>query len=129
VLSFHNTGAGTEASYTYLNYVTHASNETTDNTWIEYPDETTPLLQHFMFPNNIARHLTYDAKTHNFKTDDVNNIYGRADFTDGVSGKNVNVNNRHKVLILNIKAKASTSIIVLLFGLLNMVIRLMPMFL
>jgi hypothetical protein len=73
-----------------MNYVTHASNETENNTWIEYPDETTPLLQHFMFANNITRDFTYDAKTHNYKTDDVNNIYGRADFTDGVSGKNVN---------------------------------------
>jgi hypothetical protein len=90
---FHNTGAATEkdpATLT-LNYVTRASNETSDNTWIEYPAETTPLLEHFMFAENITRHFTYDAKTHNLKTDDVNNIYGRADFTDGVSGKNVNV--------------------------------------
>jgi hypothetical protein len=90
-VKFDPVGGGTSLT---MHYATHASNETTDNTWIEYPDETTPLLQHFMFPNNIARHLTYDAKTHNFKTDDVNNVYGRADFTDGVSGKNVNTNNQ-----------------------------------
>jgi len=90
-VKFDPVGGGTSLT---MSYVTHASNETTDNTWIEYPDETTPLLQHFMFANNIARHLTYDAKTHNFKTDDVNNVYGRADFTDGVSGKNVNIANQ-----------------------------------
>ena len=59
-----------------------------DATWIVYGDQTLPMLQAFMQNNDIQREFEYDGTTHNLVTDDVDHIYGRADFSDG-AGKNV----------------------------------------
>lgn len=59
-----------------------------DAKWIVYGDQTLPLLQAFMQNNDIQREFVYDGTTHNLVTDDVNHVYGRADFSDG-AGKNV----------------------------------------
>jgi hypothetical protein len=67
-----------------------ASNQS--DTWLVYEDQTTPLLKYFMNDNIIDRVFAYDGSTHNLKTDDVANVYGRADFNDGKAGKNVKVN-------------------------------------
>lgn len=59
-----------------------------DAKWIVYGDQTLPLLQAFMQNNDIQREFEYDGTTHNLVTDDVNHVYGRADFYEG-AGKNV----------------------------------------
>lgn len=59
-----------------------------DAKWIVYGDQTLPLLQAFMQNNDIQREFVYDGTTHNLVTDDVNHVYGRADFYEG-AGKNV----------------------------------------
>jgi len=61
------------------------------DTWLAYEDQTTPLLKYFMNDIDISRKFVYDGTTHNLKTDDVDNVYGRADFSDGKAGKNVKV--------------------------------------
>ena len=62
--------------------------DASDAKWIVYGDQTLPLLQAFMQNNDIQREFEYDGTTHNLVTDDVNHVYGRADFYEG-AGKNV----------------------------------------
>ena len=56
--------------------------------WLVYEDQTLPLLKDFMNNNDINRVFVYDGTTHNLRTDDVDHLYGRADFENG-AGKNV----------------------------------------
>lgn len=63
-----------------------------NETWVVYENQTTPLLTYYLNSANLNREFTYDGTTHNLKTDDVDNLYGRADF-DGDAGKAVQLSN------------------------------------
>lgn len=69
-------------------YMIANQSDDSDAKWIVYGDQTLPLLQAFMQNNDIQREFVYDGTTHNLVTDDVNHVYGRADFYEG-AGKNV----------------------------------------
>lgn len=56
--------------------------------WTVYGDQTLPLLQAFMQDTDIEREFDYDGTKHNLVTDDVDNVYGRADFDEG-AGRDV----------------------------------------
>ena len=65
---------------------------TANETWTIYEDQTRPLLTAFLNTASLSRTFNYDGTTHNLKTDDVANLYGRADF-DGDAGKDVQLSN------------------------------------
>lgn len=65
---------------------------TANETWTIYEDQTRPLLTAFLNKASLSRSFSYDGTTHNLKTDDVANLYGRADF-DGDAGKDVQLSN------------------------------------
>lgn len=65
---------------------------TANETWTIYEDQTRPLLTAFLNKASLSRTFNYDGTTHNLKTDDVANLYGRADF-DGDAGKDVQLSN------------------------------------
>ena len=82
--------SGSSSNTVILNAVlaARAANET----WTIYEDQTRPLLTAFLNKASLSRTFNYDGTTHNLKTDDVANLYGRADF-DGDAGKDVQLSN------------------------------------
>lgn len=79
-----------KATTVVLNAVLQA--RTANETWTIYEDQTRPLLTAFLNKALLSRTFNYDGTTHNLKTDDVANLYGRADF-DGDAGKDVQLSN------------------------------------
>lgn len=79
-----------KATTVVLNAVLQA--RTANETWTIYEDQTRPLLTAFLNNASLSRTFNYDGTTHNLKTDDVANLYGRADF-DGNAGKDVQLSN------------------------------------
>ncbi len=82
--------SSTTAATVVLNAVLAA--RTANETWTIYEDQTRPLLTAFLNTASLSRTFNYDGTTHNLKTDDVANLYGRADF-DGDAGKDVQLSN------------------------------------
>lgn len=82
--------SGSTAATVILNAVLAA--RTANETWTIYEDQTRPLLTAFLNKASLSRSFSYDGTTHNLKTDDVANLYGRADF-DGDAGKDVQLSN------------------------------------
>ena len=80
----------TNSNTVVLNAVLAA--RTANETWTIYEDQTRPLLTAFLNKASLSRTFNYDGTTHNLKTDDVANLYGRADF-DGSAGKDVQLSN------------------------------------
>lgn len=80
----------TSSNTVVLNAVLAA--RTANETWTIYEDQTRPLLTAFLNKASLSRTFNYDGTTHNLKTDDVANLYGRADF-DGDAGKDVQLSN------------------------------------
>ena len=80
----------TSSNTVVLNAVLAA--RTANETWTIYEDQTRPLLTAFLNKASLSRTFSYDGTTHNLKTDDVANLYGRADF-DGSAGKDVQLSN------------------------------------
>ncbi len=80
----------TKAATVVLNAVLAA--RSANETWTIYEDQTRPLLTAFLNTASLSRTFTYDGTTHNLKTDDVADLYGRADF-DGNAGKDVQLSN------------------------------------
>lgn len=56
--------------------------------WLIYENSSLPLLQAYLANTGLDRVFEYDGTTHNLVTQDVDHLYGRADFNDG-AGKNV----------------------------------------
>lgn len=56
--------------------------------WLIYENSSLPLLQAYLNNTGLDRVFEYDSTTHNLVTQDVDHLYGRADFNDG-AGKNV----------------------------------------
>ena len=83
-------GSSSTAATVILNAVLAA--RTANETWTIYEDQTRPLLTAFLNTALLSRTFNYDGTTHNLKTDDVANLYGRADF-DGDAGKDVQLSN------------------------------------
>lgn len=83
-------GSSSTAATVVLNAVLAA--RTANETWTIYEDQTRPLLTAFLNKASLSRTFSYDGTTHNLKTDDVANLYGRADF-DGDAGKDVQLSN------------------------------------
>ncbi len=83
-------GSSSTATTVVLNAVLAA--RTANETWTIYEDQTRPLLTAFLNKASLSRTFNYDGTTHNLKTDDVANLYGRADF-DGDAGKDVQLSN------------------------------------
>lgn len=83
-------GSSSTAATVVLNAVLAA--HTANETWTIYEDQTRPLLTAFLNKASLSRTFSYDGTTHNLKTDDVANLYGRADF-DGDAGKDVQLSN------------------------------------
>lgn len=83
-------GSSNTAATVVLNAVLAA--RTANETWTIYEDQTRPLLTAFLNKASLSRTFSYDGTTHNLKTDDVANLYGRADF-DGDAGKDVQLSN------------------------------------
>lgn len=83
-------GSSSTAAAVVLNAVLAA--RTANETWTIYEDQTRPLLTAFLNKASLSRSFSYDGTTHNLKTDDVANLYGRADF-DGDAGKDVQLSN------------------------------------
>lgn len=83
-------GSSSTAATVVLNAVLAA--RTANETWTIYEDQTRPLLTAFLNKASLSRSFSYDGTTHNLKTDDVANLYGRADF-DGDAGKDVQLSN------------------------------------
>ena len=83
-------GSSSTAATVVLNAVLAA--RTANETWTIYEDQTRPLLTAFLNKASLSRNFSYDGTTHNLKTDDVANLYGRADF-DGDAGKDVQLSN------------------------------------
>lgn len=83
-------GSSSTAATVVLNAVLAA--RTANETWTIYEDQTRPLLTAFLNKASLSRTFNYDGTTHNLKTDDVANLYGRADF-DGDAGKDVQLSN------------------------------------
>ena len=83
-------GSSSAAATVVLNAVLAA--RTANETWTIYEDQTRPLLTAFLNKASLSRTFSYDGTTHNLKTDDVANLYGRADF-DGDAGKDVQLSN------------------------------------
>ena len=83
-------GSSSTATTVVLNAVLAA--RTANETWTIYEDQTRPLLTAFLNKASLSRSFSYDGTTHNLKTDDVANLYGRADF-DGDAGKDVQLSN------------------------------------
>lgn len=79
-----------KATTVVLNAVLQA--RTANETWTIYEDQTRPLLTAFLNNASLSRTFNYDGTTHNLKTDDVADLYGRADF-DGDAGKDVQLSN------------------------------------
>lgn len=79
-----------KATTVVLNAVLQA--RTANETWTIYEDQTRPLLTAFLNNALLSRTFNYDGTTHNLKTDDVADLYGRADF-DGNAGKDVQLSN------------------------------------
>lgn len=84
------TSGSTSSNTVVLNAVLAA--RTANETWTIYEDQTRPLLTAFLNNASLSRTFNYDGTTHNLKTDDVANLYGRADF-DGDAGKDVQLSN------------------------------------
>lgn len=82
--------SGSSSNTVILNAVLAA--RTANETWTIYEDQTRPLLTAFLNKASLSRTFNYDGTTHNLKTDDVANLYGRADF-DGDAGKDVQLSN------------------------------------
>jgi filamentous hemagglutinin family protein len=82
--------SGSSSNTVVLNAVLAA--RTANETWTIYEDQTRPLLTAFLNKASLSRTFNYDGTTHNLKTDDVANLYGRADF-DGSAGKDVQLSN------------------------------------
>lgn len=82
--------SGSSSNTVILNAVLAA--RTANETWTIYEDQTRPLLTAFLNTALLSRTFNYDGTTHNLKTDDVPNLYGRADF-DGDAGKDVQLSN------------------------------------
>ena len=82
--------SGPSSNTVVLNAVLAA--RTANETWTIYEDQTRPLLTAFLNKASLSRTFNYDGTTHNLKTDDVANLYGRADF-DGDAGKDVQLSN------------------------------------
>lgn len=82
--------SGSSSNTVVLNAVLAA--RTANETWTIYEDQTRPLLTAFLNKASLSRNFSYDGTTHNLKTDDVANLYGRADF-DGDAGKDVQLSN------------------------------------
>lgn len=82
--------SGPSSNTVVLNAVLAA--RTANETWTIYEDQTRPLLTAFLNKASLSRTFSYDGTTHNLKTDDVANLYGRADF-DGDAGKDVQLSN------------------------------------
>lgn len=82
--------SGSSSNTVILNAVLAA--RTANETWTIYEDQTRPLLTAFLNKASLSRNFNYDGTTHNLKTDDVSNLYGRADF-DGSAGKDVQLSN------------------------------------
>ena len=80
----------TSSNTVVLNAVLAA--RTANETWTIYEDQTRPLLTAFLNKASLSRTFNYDGTTHNLKTDDVADLYGRADF-DGNAGKDVQLSN------------------------------------
>lgn len=83
-------GSSSTAATVVLNAVLAA--RTANETWTIYEDQTRPLLTAFLNKASLSRTFSYDGTTHNLKTDDVANLYGRADF-NGDAGKDVQLSN------------------------------------
>lgn len=83
-------GSSSTAATVVLNAVLAA--RTANETWTIYEDQTRPLLTAFLNKASLSRNFSYDGTTHNLKTDDVADLYGRADF-DGDAGKDVQLSN------------------------------------
>lgn len=83
-------GSSSTAATVVLNAVLAA--RTANETWTIYEDQTRPLLTAFLNKASLSRTFSYDGTTHNLKTDDMANLYGRADF-DGDAGKDVQLSN------------------------------------
>ena len=83
-------GSSSTATTVVLNAVLAA--RTANETWTIYEEQTRPLLTAFLNKASLSRTFNYDGTTHNLKTDDVANLYGRADF-DGDAGKDVQLSN------------------------------------
>jgi filamentous hemagglutinin family protein len=83
-------GSSSTAATVVLNAVLAA--RTANETWTIYEDQTRPLLTAFLNKASLSRTFSYDGTTHNLKTDDVANLYGRADFDDD-AGKDVQLSN------------------------------------
>lgn len=83
-------GSSSTAATVVLNAVLAA--RTANETWTIYEDQTRPLLTAFLNKASLSSTFSYDGTTHNLKTDDVANLYGRADF-DGDAGKDVQLSN------------------------------------
>lgn len=79
-----------KATTVVLNAVLQA--RTANETWTIYEDQTRPLLTAFLNNALLSRTFNYDGTTHNLKTDDIADLYGRADF-DGNAGKDVQLSN------------------------------------
>lgn len=62
---------------------------TQNSDWVVNRDSTAPLLKNFMNTVNINRQYRYNGTMHSLITSDVDNYYGGAFFSDGVSGKDV----------------------------------------
>ena len=56
--------------------------------WLIYENSSLPLLQAYLNNTGLDRVFEYDGTTHNLVTQDVDHLYGRAEFNDG-AGKNV----------------------------------------
>lgn len=82
--------SGSSSNTVILNAVLAA--RTANETWTIYEDQTRPLLTAFLNTALLSRTFNYNGTTHNLKTDDVPNLYGRADF-DGDAGKDVQLSN------------------------------------
>lgn len=82
--------SGSSSNTVILNAILAA--RTANETWTIYEDQTRPLLTAFLNKASLSRTFNYDGTTHNLKTDDVANLYGRADF-DGDAGKDVQLSN------------------------------------
>jgi len=72
-----------EATPTVVNYTAVKVSSNQGTNWLVYEQQTLPLLKYYMTDIGLTRVFEYDGTTHNLKTDDVTNLYGRADFADG----------------------------------------------
>ena len=71
------------AGGTTITYTAEKVSSNQGTNWIVYEQQTLPLLKYYMTDIGLTRVFEYDGSTHNLKTDDVDNLYGRADFADG----------------------------------------------